>query len=163
MTEVQLGKIAEQKAMNADVKAFGRMMVTDHTQAGNELKAVAAQLNVQPPTELDPKHKELVDRLSKLQGAEFDREYMSAMVTGHEEVLSRLKARTSTPGAGQGAPHGAGVAGDPPGQTGAAREGSKGEVTGGRGDALTEWATKTMPKVQQHLDRAKQIQQQVAK
>ena len=159
MAEVQLGMIAEQKAANPDVQAFGQMMVTDHTQAGNELKAVASQLNVQPPTQLDSKHKELVDRLSKLQGAEFDREYMSAMVTGHEDVLGKLKARASMPrasaGAGQGA-HGA------PEPTGAAREGSKADVTGkGRGDdALTEWVAKSMPRVQQHLDRAKQIHQE---
>ena len=47
------------------------------------------------------KHRELVDRLSKLKGADFDREYVNAMVPGHEEVAAKLKtmageASTST-------------------------------------------------------------------
>ena len=106
LAEVQLGKMATERAANADVKAFGQMMVKDHTQANNELKQLASQLKVQTPTELDQKHKELVDKLSKLQGSEFDREYMNAMVQGHQEVLGKLRARAETtlpaPGAAAG-------------------------------------------------------------
>ena len=53
MAEVQLGKLATERAANPDVKAFGQMMVKDHTQAGNELKPIAAQLNIPQPTQLD--------------------------------------------------------------------------------------------------------------
>ena len=93
LTEVQLGKLATERAASADVKAFGQMMVKDHSQAGDELKKVASQLKIQPPTQLDQKHKDLVDKLSKLQGAEFDREYVNAMVQGHQEVLGKVRAR----------------------------------------------------------------------
>src|SRR4029453_3801856 len=111
LAEVQLGKMASEKGSNADVKSFGQMMVKDHTQANNDLKKVASQLNVQPPAQIDQKHKDLSDKLSKLSGAEFDREYMNAMVMGHEEVLGKLRAHAdaAVSGAHSGA---AGSAGD---------------------------------------------------
>src|SRR5438105_13462235 len=37
MEEVELGRLATQKAANADVKAFGQRMVADHSRAGDEL------------------------------------------------------------------------------------------------------------------------------
>src|SRR4051794_378186 len=38
MAEVKLGTLATEKAENADVKAFGQQMVTDHGKANDELK-----------------------------------------------------------------------------------------------------------------------------
>jgi hypothetical protein len=69
------------------------LIVKDHSQASNELKQIASLLQVQPPRQLDQKHRDLADRLSKLQGAEFDREYLNAMVQGHEEVVNKLRMR----------------------------------------------------------------------
>src|SRR6185436_8447169 len=94
MAEVQLGRMAAERASDSGVKAFGQMMVTDHTQAGNELKQVASQMGVSLPTQIDAKHRALADKLSKLQGSAFDREYINAMVEGHQEVAGKLRART---------------------------------------------------------------------
>ena len=162
LAEVQLGKMAGQKASSSDVKSFGQMMVQDHTKANDELKQIATQLKVQPPAQLDQKHKDLSDKLSKLSGAEFDREYINAMVMGHEEVLGKLRARAEA-----GVPGGhdaAGAAGDH--AAAAARsQAERGATTNpGHGDqALTQWAATMMPAVQKHLDRAREIQKQVAK
>ena len=183
LAEVQLGKMASEKGSNPDVKSFGQMMVKDHTKANDELKQVASRLKVQPPAQVDQKHKDLADKLSKLSGAEFDREYINAMVMGHEEVLGKLRARVDagvsgahTGGAGdhpsEGRTHDEGqpnvsrnsnrpVAQDP----GVAKsETGKGATTGrGHGDeAVTQWAAKVMPAVHKHLDRAREIQKKVA-
>lgn len=93
MAEVELGKMAIERSTNAEVKKFGQTMVDDHTAAGDKLKAVASQHNIPVPTALDDKHIELRDKLAKLQGADFDREYSSAMVDGHEAVLDKLGSR----------------------------------------------------------------------
>ena len=53
MAEVQIGMLASERGTNADVKAFGQMMVKDHSQANKELAQVAAQLKLPPPKELD--------------------------------------------------------------------------------------------------------------
>jgi putative membrane protein len=93
MAEVELGKMATERSTNAEVKKFGQMMVDDHTAAGDKLKAVASQHNIPVPAALDDKHIELRDKLAKLQGADFDRDYMDAMVDGHETVLDKLGSR----------------------------------------------------------------------
>jgi putative membrane protein len=182
MTEVQLGKMATERAASADVKAFGQMMVKDHSKAGDELKQVASQLTIQQPAQLDQKHKDLVDKLSKLQGAEFDREYMNAMVQGHQEVLgkvrARVEARVPAPGAAAGEhPAGAHPAGEHPAGAGSrdrdiaktkppAQNPGAGDTATIRGHGetqLTQWAAKAMPTVQMHLDRARELQAKVAK
>lgn len=58
-----------------DVKGFGQRMVDDHTKASQEVAQIAKQLGVQPPTQLDQKHRDLADKLSKLQGQAFDRDH----------------------------------------------------------------------------------------
>jgi putative membrane protein len=103
MAEIQLGQMGSQKATSPEVKSFAQMMVTDHTQANQELMPLAQQLGVQQPTSLDAKHKAVADRLSKLQGAEFDRQYMKAMVDAHKNVISQTKPIAGNQGSGSSA------------------------------------------------------------
>src|SRR5215217_7508125 len=92
--EVQLGKMAAERGASADVKRFGQMMVQDHTKAGAELKQIASQFNVQvDPSKDADKHKDTMDKLSKLRGADFDREYMNAMVDNHQDAVNDLQSR----------------------------------------------------------------------
>ena len=91
MMEVELGKIAADKAVNDQVKAFGRQMQQDHGKANDELKTLAANKGVQIPTALTAKHKRTVDRLSKLSNAEFDRQYMRTMIDDHKEDLKAFQ------------------------------------------------------------------------
>src|ERR1051326_6505759 len=69
MAEVQLGKLAVEKASSDEVKKFGQRMVDDHGKANDELKSLAQQKNITIPSDLDAKDKALRDRLSKLSGA----------------------------------------------------------------------------------------------
>jgi putative membrane protein len=93
MAEIELGKLAAERGTNAEVKTFAEMMVADHTKGLENLKTVASRYNVPMPTALDDEHNELRDKLAKLQGAEFDREYASAMVDGHEAFVDKLESR----------------------------------------------------------------------
>jgi len=96
MAEVDLGKLALQKAMSDDVKKFAQMMVDDHSKALDELKGVAGTKNITLPTAIDAEHKKLSDRLSKLSGAGFDREYMQAMVDGHRKVAADVRKESQS-------------------------------------------------------------------
>ena len=96
MAEVELGKLALQKAMSDDVKKFAQMMVDDHSKALDELKGVAGTKNITLPAAIDAEHKKLSDRLSKLSGAGFDREYMQAMVDGHRKVAADVRKESQT-------------------------------------------------------------------
>lgn len=96
MAEVQMGTLALQKATNADVKAFAQRMVTDHSQANDELSQLATAKGIALPTELTGDPKAALDHLSGLSGAEFDKAYMTHMVEDHDKTVADFdKASTS--------------------------------------------------------------------
>lgn len=88
MAEVELGQLAVQRASDPQVKQFAQRMVNDHGKANSELKQIAASKNVDLPTDLPASVKRERDKLSKLRGAEFDREYMSHMTSDHKKDTS---------------------------------------------------------------------------
>ena len=91
MMEVQLGKLASERASNAQVKQFGQRMQKDHSKANDQLKKLAASKGIKLPTALEGKQKSTVDKLTKLKGQEFDRQYMSTMVDDHKEDLEKFE------------------------------------------------------------------------
>jgi len=187
MAEIQLGQMAADRASSSEVKSFGQMMVTDHTKANEELKPIAQQLGVQPPTELDSKHRALADKLSKLQGAEFDRQFMAAMVDGHKEVVKETQsiaggksstAASSSTGTGTATASGSGATGSGTtasgsGTTGSGTTGSSagGSAVGTSGSgsssgaqqSVMQYASKTLPIVQHHLQQAQTVRQTTTK
>ena len=98
MAEVELGKLAAGKAENAEVKAFAQKMVEDHSKAGEDLKQLAAQKKVSLPPDLMPAHTQLMEKLSKLSGAEFDKEYVKAMVADHNKDVTAFESASKTAG-----------------------------------------------------------------
>ncbi|HXG84977.1 MAG TPA: DUF4142 domain-containing protein [Pyrinomonadaceae bacterium] len=96
MAEVELGKMAAGKSQNAEIKAFGQKMVEDHSKASEELKQLAAQKKVMLPTDVLPAHKQLMEKLSKLSGADFEKEYVKAMVAAHEKDVAAFENVSKT-------------------------------------------------------------------
>ena len=91
MAEVALGKLAQQKGMNARVKDFGAMMVTDHSKANDELMAIAKSKNIMLPTTVDAGHQKKMEDLSKMSGKDFDKAYVDAMIDGHKKTLDLMQ------------------------------------------------------------------------
>lgn len=96
MAEVQLGQLATQKASNPDVKAFGQRMVDDHSKANDEFKGIVSRKGVTLPTGLDAKDQATYDRLSKLEGAAFDRAYMADMVKDHRADIAEFEKEANS-------------------------------------------------------------------
>jgi putative membrane protein len=88
LTEVELGRIAAQRAARPSVRSFGERMVTDHGRANMELAALAQSKGLALPAALEPSQQAMRDRLSVLSGADFDRAYMSEMVRDHTEDVA---------------------------------------------------------------------------
>jgi putative membrane protein len=95
LMEVELGRLATEKASNGQVKQFGQRMVDDHGKANQQLSTVAQQKNIQVPTELTGKAKAEHDRLSKLSGEQFDRAYMQLMVQDHRKDVSEFRKQST--------------------------------------------------------------------
>ena len=89
--EVELGRLAQERASNPQVREFAGMMVTEHRKAGDQLKEIASRHNVEMTAETRDEHHDLRERLSKLSGAEFDREYIDAMVDDHEKAVKDVE------------------------------------------------------------------------
>jgi putative membrane protein len=87
MLEVKLGQMATKQAANEEVKKFGQRMVDDHTKMNSDLTKLAGQKGVTIPQMLDKKHQDKVDKLAKLGGVDFDKEYMKEMVDDHESTV----------------------------------------------------------------------------
>lgn len=96
LAEVELGKLAQQNASSAAVKDFASTMVNDHGKANQELESLAQKENVTLPTQLDAKHTALRDRLAKLNGAAFDRAYMTEMVKDHQKDVAEFRAESKS-------------------------------------------------------------------
>ncbi len=96
MAEVQLGQLAAQKSSSDDVKKFGQQMVDDHTKMGDEMKPVATQIGVTPPTDVAPKDKALMTKLQAMSGDAFDKAYIQAMVKDHKMDLMEFKKEASS-------------------------------------------------------------------
>lgn len=91
MLEVQMGRLAADKATSPEVKQFGERMVTDHGQLGQKLQQLASNLNLTPEQQLSPEQQNAVSRLQNLSGKAFDREYIKAMVADHVKDISEFQ------------------------------------------------------------------------
>lgn len=91
MAEVELGKMAQERASSPDVKQFGKRMVEDHSKVNAELKQLAAKKGVTLPQKMDAEHQAVRDRLAKLSGEAFDRAYMDFMKEDHQHDLAAFR------------------------------------------------------------------------
>jgi len=97
--EIDMGKLAQTKGSTQAVKAYGQMLVRDHQSADKDMLAFAKKNGSTIPTykptdEADQKamkdDKDMAAHIKTLKGADFDKEFLSMMVDGHEKVLAKL-------------------------------------------------------------------------
>jgi putative membrane protein len=98
LAEVELGRVAAQRAARPSVRALGERLVTDHGRSNADLASLARSKGIEAPTALEPSQQAVRDRLSALNGNDFDRAYMSEMVRDHTEDIALFEraAETST-------------------------------------------------------------------
>ena len=91
MMEVEAGRLAEQNATHPRVKNFGTMMIRDHSNANNELRALATSKNITLPDTMMAKHRQHLEMLRTKTGKAFDRSYISMMNTDHSEDINKFQ------------------------------------------------------------------------
>jgi putative membrane protein len=91
MAEVELAKIAQERASSPEVKQFAQQMERDHSQANEKIRQLAQEKGVTMPEgpKLSQNHE--ASKLMKKQGQEFDREYMDYMVKDHKKDVKEFK------------------------------------------------------------------------
>lgn len=167
MAEIELSRMALGKANSPDVNAFAQMMVGDHGAVAERLKALASEHALAWPAQLDGTHRETAEELDRKQGAEFELEYVKAMVKGHEDLTAKLESRLDVRSL---ADWKTAVAGRTqhqamPDPAVAMRDvavrpaGSDNQTT----MKINQWAADTYPVAQKHLDTARTLENAIKK
>lgn len=86
--EVEMAKVAMERADSSDVKSFASRMVSDHQKAGDDLEKIASSKGVNIDDHMSAKDRAELDRLHKLQGASFDREYVKSQLAAHKAAVA---------------------------------------------------------------------------
>jgi putative membrane protein len=87
LMEVELGKLAVQRAASEAVRQFGQRMVDDHSQGAEQLKQIAQAKALALPDSVDAKQRKEIERLQKLSGPQFDQAYMKLMLEDHQQDI----------------------------------------------------------------------------
>src|SRR5262249_6164904 len=91
LAEVQMGQLAEKNGKSDGVRSFGQMLQKDHSEANQKATAAANQMGMSPPSEPNSKQKAMYDKMSKLSGDKFDREFAKHMVTDHKKDIKEYE------------------------------------------------------------------------
>jgi putative membrane protein len=92
MVEANLGQLAQSAGSAQEVKDYGQMLATDHTNDFHQLSTAAQQANAKMPDAIDTAHnKAMIAPFQKLTGAAFDRRFSQEMVAGHTKAVAAYK------------------------------------------------------------------------
>ena len=86
LAEIQMRQLAVSEATDESVRDFAEMMVTDHTNAQNQLANLAESLDIDLPDTLKTEHQAIQAQLMALEGAAFDSAYISSQVVAHQQA-----------------------------------------------------------------------------
>ena len=94
--EVKLCQIGLEKATNEEVRKFTQQVQDDHIIANEQLYQLSRDKRINLPSALDANYQAMIDQLSGLQGADFDKAYMKAMVDTHEKAVKRFTSMANS-------------------------------------------------------------------
>jgi putative membrane protein len=83
MYEVELGKLAETKALNQDIKDQGNTEAHDHMLVGAKLKSIVESNGMEFPTQLNAEFQARLDAISSLPANKFESAYIEDMKKIH--------------------------------------------------------------------------------
>ncbi len=98
--EVQLGTLAQEKAVANNVKQLGRSLAQDHQRADEQLMQLAQRMNLElprfePRTEVErsimASHQAEMQKLQALEGEQFDRAFLAAQIGMHDLEIAQLR------------------------------------------------------------------------
>ncbi|MDW8850517.1 DUF4142 domain-containing protein [Flavobacterium sp. MMLR14_040] len=91
LEEIEIGKLAQTKSTNAEVKKFGKMLVDEHTKSASEVSTLAKTKNFTLPTSLTEDGQDKYNKLNEKSGVDFDKKFADMMVDGHEKAIDKIK------------------------------------------------------------------------
>ena len=99
MLEIESSQLALKNSKNKDIQAFAQQMIDDHTSAGKQMQEAAATDKVKVPGKLNKDHRQMLDKLGKASGADFDKQYSQMQVQAHEQAVALFTSWSQQKGA----------------------------------------------------------------
>ncbi|MGN6501120.1 MAG: DUF4142 domain-containing protein [Tsuneonella sp.] len=94
--EVRVTKLAMDKAGDAKVKDFAKMLNTDHSAHLDKLTALAKTMNVPVTSETKPDADALYAKLQGKSGADFDKTFVAAMIANHKKGIDKYQTEAGS-------------------------------------------------------------------
>jgi len=91
LAEVNLGRLAAQRASRQDVRQFANKLVQDHSANLQQLNQLANRHNMKGAERMDQEHQQLFQKLAAMQGQQFDQDFLKNMVEGHKKAAEVFK------------------------------------------------------------------------
>jgi putative membrane protein len=85
--EVKAGELAKQRATSDNTKHLGDMIIEEHKKANDDLMKITQRKNIPMPTDLQPNEKATFDKLTAVNGADFDGQFLHSQVQGHQQAI----------------------------------------------------------------------------
>jgi putative membrane protein len=98
MAEIEIGQLAQKNGQSEKVKQFGKTLEQDHSANLAKAKTLAESMNLSLPTQPSAKEKATYDKLSKLKGAAFDKQFAKDMVADHKKDISEFQREAKKSG-----------------------------------------------------------------
>jgi putative membrane protein len=86
--EIRSSELAASRSGNAKVKAFAQQLIKDHTASSAKLTKLAPAAKLSLPSGPDTPRQIVLSALSLYQGDAFDRAFLAAQVSAHEEAVN---------------------------------------------------------------------------
>jgi len=162
LAQIELSRMALEKSTRPDVKTFAQQLIEDHGAAADKLQSVASASSIEWPGQVDDKRKKDADELAKKQGADFDRDYLEAIVHGHQDLAAKLESRLDLQSVEEWKTAAAGRTQNKalPAPDVAMRDVQVRPASSDTTKTLkiNQWAADTYPAVQKHLDTARTLE-----
>jgi putative membrane protein len=91
LEEIQLGKLALDRATMDHIKQLAQMMVNDHQKAYDDLSALAKSKSISIPAEPGESAQNDYKKLSDEKPSDFDKDYCDKMVDGHKDAIDKFQ------------------------------------------------------------------------
>ena len=167
IAEIELSRMALTKATRPEIKAFAQGIVTDHDAAANKLKSAVSGQPIEWPAQLEGKQKETADELAGKQGADFDRDYLKAMIESHQDLAAKLESRLDVQSLTDWKTAAAGRTTSntlpEPKTTMRDVQVRPDKSDNGTTTKINQWAAETYPVAQKHLDTARTLENSTKK
>src|SRR3546814_2731127 len=94
MYEIEASQIAVDRAKSAEVKAFARQMIMDHSKTSQKLEDFVTNnpVKIAIPENMDGRRSAMIENLRKASDEELDTVYMGKKAAAHDEAIHLHKS-----------------------------------------------------------------------